>query len=68
MAKPQTVRVDREACQGHALCMREAPEIFDIDDEGLAFTLVDVVPSDQLEAAQAAERACPEMAITLTEG
>ncbi|PKP72228.1 MAG: hypothetical protein CVT83_01050 [Alphaproteobacteria bacterium HGW-Alphaproteobacteria-5] len=28
------VKVDREACQGHALCAHKAPEVFSLDEEG----------------------------------
>jgi ferredoxin len=59
------LRIDREACQGHALCVMAAPELFDIGDDGIAFLLpgADAAGDDQLGAAQRAALNCPEDAI-----
>jgi ferredoxin len=62
------VIVDRDRCQGHNRCYAEAPKLFDLDDELKSVVLVDIVPADQQDAARAAERNCPERAITLVDG
>ena len=59
------VLVDRARCTGHGLCLRHAPEIFDHDDNGLAFVLPEV-PTD-VAGAREAERNCPERAISVEE-
>ena len=59
------VIVDRRRCQGHALCVMNAPGVFDLDDEGHAGVLADPVPDGLDAAARAAERSCPEQAITV---
>lgn len=59
------VMVDASRCQGHALCAMNAPEVFDLDDEGHARVLADPVPDGMSAAARAAEGGCPEQAITV---
>jgi ferredoxin len=44
-----------------------APQIFDVDDDGVGQVLVDEVASDDLEDTHDAVLGCPENAITLTE-
>ena len=58
------VTVDQSRCQGHALCVMHAPELFDLDDGGHAFVVADPVPDGLDEAAYQAEAGCPEEAIT----
>lgn len=59
------VVVDRDLCKGHAACMAEAPEIFRVDQEG-HLELLDAHPSGELlEKVRAAERYCPNRAISL---
>ena len=57
------VMVDPSRCQGHALCALNAPEVFDLDDEGHARVAADPVPDGMGAAARAAEGGCPERAI-----
>jgi ferredoxin len=60
------IRVDPERCQGHSRCYAIAPELFDVDDYGLATTRDDgVVPTDLEEAARLAVLNCPEHAIEI---
>jgi ferredoxin len=56
--------IDADKCQGHARCTLIAPNLFDLDDDGNAFLLVDEVPGDQVELAERAVANCPEKAIT----
>jgi ferredoxin len=59
--------IDTAKCEGHGRCVAIAPELFDVDDYGMSFLLVDEVPADELEAAKRAIDACPERAISSTE-
>ena len=61
------IRVDADKCQGHNRCYAIAPELFDVDDYGMATELNDgVVPPELEEKAELAEANCPEHAITIT--
>lgn len=57
------VTVDRERCQGHNRCNMTCPEVYRIDDEGLAVVQVDVIPAHLEERARRAAETCPEAAI-----
>ena len=59
--------VDRGRCQGHALCVMNTPELFDLDDEdSRAYVLSDPVPEPLAGPAQSAAGNCPERAISLS--
>lgn len=58
--------VDRGRCQGHALCVLNAPDLFDLDDvESHAYVLADAVPDGLAELAHSAAQSCPEQAIAV---
>lgn len=57
--------IDRELCQGHATCMTEAPELFQVDEAGNVTILQENPPSDLLEKARQAEKYCPSKAIKI---
>ena len=61
--------IDRDICQGHSVCMAEAPEIFVVEDTGLAYPQVKVIlenPAPELLAkAEAAAELCPNGVITI---
>lgn len=60
------IEFDRDSCVGHNRCYLLAPELFDVDDEGYAVSLVDgELPSELEPAARLAADNCPEFAITL---
>ena len=62
------VAVDADKCQGHNRCYSLAPELFDVDDYGMASAHGDgLVPSGLEEKARRAAANCPEYAITVTE-
>ena len=62
------VHVDQEKCQGHNRCYSLAPELFDVDDYGIASEVGDgVVPPELEEKARRAVANCPEYAITVSE-
>lgn len=60
------VRVDPELCQGHNRCCSVAPELFDVDDYGLAHARNGGAVAPELEdKAQLAVDNCPEFAISI---
>jgi ferredoxin len=62
------VSVDRGRCCGYAVCVGMCPEVFDLDDDGLAHVVIDPVPIKFEDAIKHAEASCPEAAITVTDG
>jgi ferredoxin len=57
------VQVDRDRCEGNAVCVGIAPDLFDLDDEDYAVMKVDEIPSDQEELAEQAVAECPRAAL-----
>jgi ferredoxin len=59
--------VDLQLCQGHGVCMGEAPEVFDVTRQG-KLTVLDATPPAPLRAqVEAAVRYCPTGALSLVE-
>lgn len=59
------ITADYDRCEGHGLCVEQAPEIFDLDDEGELvhrFDGVDV-PVELHDAAGRAVDSCPVAAL-----
>lgn len=61
------VTIDQDKCQGHARCAILASTVFDVDDLGKGFVLVDEVPPADEADVREALFSCPEGAISLTE-
>jgi sterol 14-demethylase len=59
------IKIDRVLCQGHATCMAEAPELFQVDDAGNVTVLQENPSLDLLEKARQAEKYCPSKAIKI---
>ncbi|MEZ5505036.1 MAG: cytochrome P450 [Gammaproteobacteria bacterium] len=60
-----TISIDRQLCQGHSMCMGEAPELFQVDASGVAHILQEKPDMALLEKAQQAARFCPNQAISI---
>ncbi|MDD3446058.1 MAG: cytochrome P450 [Zavarzinia sp.] len=60
-----TVVVDRGLCQGHAMCMGEAPGHFQVGDDGVLRIVKDSVSDAEMEAVQSAVNYCPNAALRL---
>ncbi|CAJ1495752.1 ferredoxin [[Mycobacterium] burgundiense] len=58
------VKVDRDRCEGNAICVGIAPQVFDLDDDEYAVTKVDVIPADQEDLAAQAVAECPRAALS----
>jgi len=57
------VEIDREVCMGSGNCVYEAPGVFDLDDDSVAFVL-DPTASPEDKVLAAAQK-CPTHAITV---
>lgn len=62
-SRPISITIDRQLCQGHGMCMGEAPEIFRIEKNGDLTLLKSEIDNDQLKCALSAEKHCPNQAI-----
>ena len=63
-----TVEVNHDVCIVSGMCASLAPEVFDIDDDGLKLEVLQpTLPPELLEQARSAEACCPVEAITVTE-
>lgn len=65
-AQPQ-LSVNNDHCRRYGFCMAEAPELFQLTENG-GLSYRRAVPAEQLEQARAAVRMCPTLAIVLAEG
>ena len=62
------VHVDPERCQGHNRCYAIAPELFEVDDLGMASATGDgTVPTGLEDKARLAVANCPEFAVSLSD-
>ncbi len=61
------VEPDLTACKGYGNCAIEAPEFFDVDDDGVVVVLRQPASSDDLQHAEAAARACPVAALKVVQ-
>ena len=65
------VCVDKDLCQGHSVCVSEAPEIFAVDDTEGPYPMVNLLlerPGEELRAkAESAAQFCPNGVISIVE-
>ena len=65
------VLIDRDLCQGHGVCMGEAPEVFLVveraGDYGQAQVLLDPFAEAMRVQVEAAVRYCPNRALKIVE-
>jgi len=59
------IKVDFDLCQGHANCMGEAPDVFQVDDNGFLNILQEEPPEALREKVELAVKYCPTGAIRL---
>lgn len=57
------IAVDWDLCKGHGNCAAEAPELFQVDDQGRLTVLRQFAPRHLLDKALAAEKYCPTSAL-----
>ena len=65
------VVVDLALCQGHSVCLGEAPEVFDVREEDDGYPQVKVLlenpPEELRQKVMTAARYCPNHVITVLE-
>jgi ferredoxin len=59
------LKADFGACQGYANCVDAAPDVYDIDDDGVVVLLMDSFPDDERTRIEEAARSCPVSALTI---
>ncbi|MCC6849024.1 MAG: ferredoxin [Deltaproteobacteria bacterium] len=57
--------VDHDLCEGNAVCVRVAPEIFAVGDDDQARVLMEQPPASQRANIEAAVARCPRQALSL---
>ncbi|MDG5815192.1 ferredoxin [Chitinispirillales bacterium ANBcel5] len=57
--------VNKSTCIGCELCPSVCPEVFAMGDDGLAYTIVDEIPTDAQATAQESADSCPVDAIAI---
>lgn len=57
------LKVNKDLCIGCGACQAVAPEVFEIEDDGLATVIVDEIPEEIKEDAIDAKEGCPTSAI-----
>ena len=61
------VIADGGLCQGHANCIMDAGEIFDLDEDGLVVVLKEEITEDERVQVETAIANCPVSALSLVE-
>ena len=61
------VSVDRELCVGSGSCEMLAPDVFEVDDDGVLTVLVPEPGDDDVPAVRDAVQACPTRALSLVD-
>lgn len=59
------VIIERSKCCGYGLCAALCPEIYKLDEGGIAYVDSELVPDELLEAAREGAAACPAEAIVV---
>jgi ferredoxin len=59
------VQVDRERCVSSGVCESLAPEVFELDDDGVLQVLREEPGGDQLDEVRDAVQQCPARALAL---
>jgi ferredoxin len=66
-----TIKIDLDLCQGHSVCLAEAPEVFDVLEQQSGYPQVKVLlerPPEQLrEKVIKAAKYCPNSVISVEE-
>lgn len=57
------LKVNKDRCISCGMCVSICESVFDFDDDGKAKVIVNEIPEDDLENAEAAKDGCPGEAI-----
>jgi ferredoxin len=61
------VKVDQDLCTGDGICAELCPQVFQLNDDGIAEIIVSKVPADAEDACREAAESCPESCIIIEE-
>jgi sterol 14-demethylase len=59
--------VDTQLCKGHAVCMGEAPDVFEVTRQGKLTVRQERPPAELAAQVEAAVRYCPTGALSVVE-
>lgn len=59
--------VNEELCEANAVCVKQAPGVFEVGDDDRVRLLIARVGEEQLARVQNAVRRCPRQALSLVE-
>jgi ferredoxin len=59
--------VDRDRCEGNAICVGIDPELFQLDVDEYAVVTADPIPVEAVEPAEQAIAECPRAALSRTD-
>lgn len=63
----EKVKINKDACIGCGACQASVPDVFEMNEEGLAEVTSETVTADHLEDVQDAADMCPTSAIIVSE-
>ncbi len=58
--------VDKDLCIGCGACQSIVPDVFELEDDGLACCKVEEIPEDKKEDVEDAAMGCPTSAIEIS--
>jgi ferredoxin len=61
------VLVDRDRCEGNAVCMKACPEVFEVGEDDCVRLLVERPTPDLYAKVEAAVKRCPRQALAIAE-
>ena len=59
------LKADFGACQGYANCVDAAPDVYDIDDDGVVVLLREEISAEERPRIVEAARSCPVSALII---
>lgn len=59
------VVVDDMLCEGNAMCLDVAPDVFDLSDDDVAIVLKEELGEDQRAKVEQAVQYCPKQALSI---
>ena len=63
----EKVKLNQDMCIGCGACQALVPDVFEINDEGVAEVIVDIIPENLEEEVKDASESCPVNAIEVNE-
>ncbi|MGV0790835.1 ferredoxin [Mycolicibacterium sp. XJ1819] len=58
------IAVNRDRCEGNAICVKYAPEVFELDEDDYSVVLLDPIPAEYQDRCEKAIAECPRVALS----